>query len=78
MPLSGIRIGDVVKCDVKGRQFYALVEAREAGGLAVKPITHNTTYRHVTSQQVLEHFRKSKQGPRRRPAPAQNREAAIA
>lgn len=58
MNLSAIRSGDVVKCDVKGRVFFAVVDDMpDAEGVAVRPITRET-YRAVTARQVVEHYAK--------------------
>jgi hypothetical protein len=38
MNLAGVQVGDVVLADRKGRRFYAIVTAKEPGGLAVEPI----------------------------------------
>lgn len=60
MRLSGVRVGDIVQCDVKGRRFHAEVTAvPPEGDLQVRPLTPAVTYRHVTSRQVLEHWRKT-------------------
>lgn len=77
MTTAGIRIGDVIKCDVKGRHFYALVISKDPGQpLGIKPITHNTSYFSVTPGQVIEHYRKSQQGPRRRRRAHEQQEGA--
>lgn len=59
MNLAQVKAGDVVKCDVKGRQFYALVDdAPDADGLAIRPLARET-WRHVTARQVVDHWRKA-------------------
>lgn len=67
MNLSSVREGDIVECDIKGRRFFAHVRGKDATGVAITPITRET-WRHVTAQQVIGHYRKSKQGPRSRKA----------
>lgn len=59
MRIDQVLPGDIVRCEVKGRSFYALVEGRPyEEGLPVEPITRGITYKHVTARQVTEHFRK--------------------
>ena len=60
MNISSVQPDDIVKCDVKGRVFYAVVTeaATPIGDLAVSPITRET-WRHVTARQVTEHYRKA-------------------
>lgn len=62
MTLQNVKIGDVVQCDVRGRQFYALVIDKLPRALQVRPITHNITYTEVKSTQVIAHWRKAKNG----------------
>jgi hypothetical protein len=60
MRLQGIRAGDLVLCDVKGRRFHAEVTATPTGPeLEVKPLLRVVTYRRVSSRSVLEHWRKA-------------------
>jgi hypothetical protein len=65
MTLSNVRPGDIVRCDVKGRVFYAIACERippppdRARELRVEPITLGITYMHVTSRQVIAHWRKA-------------------
>ena len=66
MRLQGIRAGDLVLCDVKGRRFHAEVSTTPAGAvLEVRPLLPAVTYRRVSSRSVIEHWRKA-----RRPASA--------
>jgi hypothetical protein len=83
--LAGIRAGDIVECNVKGRQFYAIAvtdgdyasapiidAARPHGGggeLQVDPITHGITYRRVTARQVIRHWRRARRPPQTPGAP---------
>lgn len=67
MNLTAVEPGDVIKADVRGRVFYALVdEKKTAKGsqteLKVTPITPNISYYHLEANQVVEHWKK----PRRR------------
>lgn len=60
MTLSGIRPGDVVRCDVRGVTFHAIVEVEPVdGGLSVRPIERGVSYRRVTARQVVAHWRRS-------------------
>jgi hypothetical protein len=60
MRLQGIRAGDLVLCDVKGRRFHAEVTATPADAdLEVRPLVPAVTYRHVSSRSVREHWRKA-------------------
>lgn len=59
MKLAGIRVGDVVEANVKGRQFYAIVERTPGDELIVHPITHGITYRRVSARQVIRHWRQA-------------------
>jgi hypothetical protein len=60
MTLQNIKVGDVVKCDIGGRLFYALVTEKIERALNVEPISPNVNYRQVKSSQVKGHWRKSK------------------
>jgi len=69
MDTSGIKAGDIVKCDVRGQEFFALVS---------RPIYHNATLAKrvvdveplrpgsrlpstfVTPRQITDHWRKSR------------------
>ena len=76
MNITPIRPADVVECDVRGRRFLALVEAKgQAGGLVVQPITHGITYRTVTSRQVVTHFRRSRAGRARAERDSESKDA---
>lgn len=60
MTLAGLRIGDLVRCDVKGRIFYAMVESKpDAEGVSIAPLDRRVTYRHVTATQIREHWRRA-------------------
>jgi hypothetical protein len=67
MRLGGIRAGDLVQCDVKGRRFHAQVTGCDDTGLAICPLGRAITYRHVGSRQVIAHWRKA---GRHNPQPA--------
>ena len=59
MNLANVRVDDIVRCDVKGRQFLAIVtEAAHDGALSIKPITRDNHFT-ATSRQVVEHWRKA-------------------
>lgn len=60
MRLQGIRAGDLVLCDVKGRRFHAEVTTTPAGAvLEVRPLLPAVSYRRVSSRSVIEHWRKA-------------------
>jgi hypothetical protein len=60
MRLQGIRAGDLVLCDVKGRRFHAEVTTTPTGAeLEVRPLLRGITYRRVTSRSVKEHWRRA-------------------
>lgn len=69
MQATGIRAGDIVKCDVRGQTFYALVakevhkdKATNRRVISLEPLTptgHLLTYI-VTPQQVVDHWRKKR------------------
>jgi hypothetical protein len=60
MTLGGVRPGDIVLADRKGRQFYAIVIARCERELEVEPIDRRVTYRRVKAREVLGIWRKSR------------------
>lgn len=64
MQLSGIKPGDIVKCDRKGQSFFAEVTAKDRGRLEVAPLNRAVTWREVTARQVVAHYRKSKASDR--------------
>lgn len=59
--LNTIRVGDIVLVDVKGRRTYAVVTAKDERELRIRPINDKGFgWRTVTSRQVVEHYRKTK------------------
>jgi len=56
---QGIKPGDIVKCDLRGQMFYAVVVTK-GEQLEIEPIDRRITYRHVTARQVVAHYRKAK------------------
>lgn len=63
MNLAGIKAGDIIKADVKGRVFHAVVAgAPDVDGLPVDPIQRGVTYRTVTAHQVTDHWRRTGAG----------------
>jgi hypothetical protein len=60
MNISGVRPGDLVRCDVNGWRFIAEVRDRRPGELEIEPIGSKATYRKATARQVVEHWRKSR------------------
>lgn len=60
MRLQGIRAGDLVLCDVKGRRFHAEVTTSPTGAeLEILPLPRGITYRRVSARSVKEHWRKA-------------------
>lgn len=60
MTLSNPSVGDIVRCNVKGREFLAFYEGRNGAAHVVAPLMRGITYRHVTSRDIRAHWRKSK------------------
>ena len=60
MTLGGVRPGDIVLADRKGRRFYAIVIARCERELEVEPIDRRVTYRRVKAREVLGIWRRSR------------------
>lgn len=64
-PLTGIRPGDIVEVDKKGRRFHALVTDTPLppwakSGLSIRPFNRHETYRHATAREVCAVWRKSR------------------
>jgi hypothetical protein len=60
MRLQGIRAGDLVLCDVKGRRFHAEVTTSPTSAeLEIRPLLRGITYRRVSARSVREHWRKA-------------------
>lgn len=63
MRTQGIRVGDLVRVDKKGRRFHAEIRERnDDGGFRIMPLQNNVSYREATAHEVVEHWRKSRQG----------------
>ena len=60
MTLGGVRAGDNVLANRKGRRFYAIVIERRERELTVEPIDRRVTYRHVKAREVVGIWRKSR------------------
>lgn len=60
MTLGGVRAGDIVLADRKGRRFYAIVVERRDRELIVEPVDRRVTYRRVKAREVLGIWRKSR------------------
>ena len=60
MTLAGVRPGDIVLADRKGRRFYAIVTERRERELAVEPIDRRVTFHVVKAREVLGIWRKSR------------------
>ena len=82
MNLAGVRPRDIVECDVRGRRFYATVEAKRTtpgtpARLQVRPITPGINYFEVPARQVVGHWRRSLQSIVRPAKPAPTRNADV-
>jgi hypothetical protein len=69
MELRHIHAGDIVRCELRGARFYALVRARDARGLEVEALDRRELPRglvvhYVTARQVVEAWRKTSRAPR--------------
>lgn len=62
MRLTSIHEADIVKCDVRGVRFHAVVREKTPNGLRVKPIERGINHFEIGSRQVIEHFRRSRSG----------------
>lgn len=62
MNIAGVKPGDIVHVDKKGRRFHAVVQGKEGRELLLMPIERNISYRSATSREVCAHWRKSRQG----------------
>ena len=60
MTLNGVKPGDIVLADRKGRRFYAIVTGRRERELEVEPIDRRVTYHHVKAREVIGIWRKSR------------------
>lgn len=58
MNISSVQVGDMIQADVKGRIFHAIV-VEVGADLEVDPIERGVTWRHITSRQVIGHWRKA-------------------
>ena len=68
-PLRGIRPGDLVRVDLRGRVFYATVDEKVKkgdgelrAGLRITPLDSRINYRFCTASQVEEVYRRVKLG----------------
>lgn len=60
MTLAGVRAGDIVLADRKGRRFFAIVIERRERELEVEPIDRRVTYCRVKAREVIGIWRKSR------------------
>lgn len=59
MQLSGVREGDIVEIDKKGRYFFAFVEGKDDGILQIQPMKNaNVSYYTATAREVVGHYKK--------------------
>lgn len=59
MNISGIRPGDLVKIDRKGRIFHAEAVRIEGRTLHIAPLQRGITFRTATAREVVAHWRKA-------------------
>lgn len=61
--LGRVKDGDIVKCDVKGRLFYAIVRdgPHPKGKKLIRPVDRNISYTSVSALQVKAIYRKLKE-----------------
>lgn len=57
MSTSGIRQGDLVRVDVRGRRFYAEVTGVDDDGVHFRPLVPGAGYRTATARQIIGHWR---------------------
>jgi hypothetical protein len=61
MNTAGIKEADIVRCDVRGERFFAIVNERNGRTTQVFPIAQgHGRVRNVTPHQIIAHYRKSK------------------
>lgn len=60
MNVSGVRPGDVVEVDKKGRTFHAIVRGYGSGELRIQPLSPKINYFAATAREVIGHWRASK------------------
>jgi len=58
MRLEGIRAGDIVEVDRRGRRFHALVGESVEGALSIEPLDRRVTYRSCRPHEVRAHWAK--------------------
>jgi len=58
MNLQGVRVGDIVRVDKRGRRFLAEVQEKESGRLTIKPLQSGINYFEASAREVVEHYKK--------------------
>jgi hypothetical protein len=56
--LEGIRAGDIVEVDRRGRRFHAVVSENGSGELGIEPLDRRVTYRSCRAHEVMAHWEK--------------------
>lgn len=56
MTLAGIKPGDIVRIDRKGRVFEAFVREKADGQLKIAPIVPQVTYTTASAREVIGHW----------------------
>jgi hypothetical protein len=54
--LEGIRAGDIVEVDRRGRRFHAFVSENGSAGLGIEPLDRRVTYRSCRAHEVIAHW----------------------
>jgi hypothetical protein len=61
MRLSGVKVGDIVQCDVRGQRFFARVDQADGHWLEVGSLNGvQLGYRRLSSRQIVGHYRRAK------------------
>lgn len=60
MNISGVRPGDVVEVDKRGRAFHALVRGHDQRELVILPLTRGVTWQRARAREIVGHWRASK------------------
>lgn len=58
MTLQGIRAGDIVEVDKRGRRFLAYVRGRESREVLIRPVDRRISYSTATAREIVDHWRR--------------------
>lgn len=59
MRLASVKEDDIVRVDIRGRRFYALVVAKQDRRLSIQPLDNRISYHAASSREVIDHWRKA-------------------